>query len=377
MAGETILIIDAGQDNDERMTAALEAEGYLSYSVSSQDVNAQMVDLLKPSLIYIRPPDLRPAGLAPYKSIHGIPLLMKVPVVILACFKKSPGPHYLEEYGIVDFLEPTFSTEELIKKTAAILGENSLSHLEETPTFTQEKTSIRDLEEKTPHFEQSSVEEPEALLPVGNVRKKRSAVVLTALAAMVLLGIAGAAYMVYQQFLPGQKATPTTAAKIPARVAISTPKTGVKPQLPPAGADVAQIPADGPQSSSAASAIKAPPAPVAPAVQRPTHSENASQPLSVKGTAESDSTQQTSNTGSSKPFYSVQLGAFKDAGTAEAVTKTFQEKGYDAFTQPGVTKDKSRIYRVLVDKYEDRKAAQKMAGEIQTKEQVKTALYGE
>jgi cell division septation protein DedD len=78
-----------------------------------------------------------------------------------------------------------------------------------------------------------------------------------------------------------------------------------------------------------------------------------------------------------KPFYSVQLGAFRDEEMAQALTKKFREKGYDAFTQPGVTKGRSPIYRVLVNKYEDRKAAQKMAGEIQTREQVQTTLYGE
>jgi cell division septation protein DedD len=78
-----------------------------------------------------------------------------------------------------------------------------------------------------------------------------------------------------------------------------------------------------------------------------------------------------------KPFYSVQLGAFKNEDYAQALRSKFREKGYDAFTQPGVTKDRSPIYRVLVNKYEDRKAAQKLAGEIQSKEGIKTTLYGE
>jgi cell division septation protein DedD len=71
------------------------------------------------------------------------------------------------------------------------------------------------------------------------------------------------------------------------------------------------------------------------------------------------------------------LGAFKDEDRAQALTKKFREKGYDAFTQPGVTKDRSPIYRVLVSKYEERKAAQKLAGEIQSREEIKTTLYGE
>ena len=57
--------------------------------------------------------------------------------------------------------------------------------------------------------------------------------------------------------------------------------------------------------------------------------------------------------------------------------KTLKEKGYDAFIQQGVTKDKSPIYRVLVSKYEDRKAAESLAKEMQSKEKIKTALYFE
>jgi cell division septation protein DedD len=71
------------------------------------------------------------------------------------------------------------------------------------------------------------------------------------------------------------------------------------------------------------------------------------------------------------------LGAFKNEDRAQALAKKFRGKGYDAFTQPGVTKDSSPIYRVLVSKYEERKAAQKLAEEIQSREEIKTTLYGE
>jgi len=56
---------------------------------------------------------------------------------------------------------------------------------------------------------------------------------------------------------------------------------------------------------------------------------------------------------------------------------TLKEKGYDAFIQQGVAKDKSPIYRVLVSKYEDRKAAENLAREMQSKEKIRTALYAE
>ncbi len=122
MAGETILVIDAGQDIDQRMITALEAEGYLIYSASSQEVNVEMAEFLKPSLIYLKPVELSPIGLEPCKVIHGIPLLIKVPIIILATPEKALGPQHFEEYGIVDFLEPTFDTQALVEKTGRIFG---------------------------------------------------------------------------------------------------------------------------------------------------------------------------------------------------------------------------------------------------------------
>jgi cell division septation protein DedD len=348
MPSETILVVDAGQDIDERMTSTLEAENYLTYDVSSQDVNAEMADLLKPSLIYVMPPDLRPTGLDPCKAIHGIPLLMKVPIVILASLKKAPGPTYLEEYGIVDFLKPTFSPEELIEKTRTILG-------------------------KTPPPRDPKEEEPDTLRAVRGTEKKRSAFLLPAVGIIVILGIAGAGYMAYQKFMPNQKGPSSLVVKTPARVPSVAPQAGLKPQLPPAS-NVANTPAN----TSANIAVPPSSVPSTPPVQPSSaSSENASQPPGAVRPADPDPTRQTSKTHSPKPFYSVQLGAFRDVEMAEALSKKFQEKGYDVFTQPGVTKDRSPIYRVLVNKYEDRKAAQKMAGEIQTREQVKTILYGE
>jgi cell division septation protein DedD len=71
------------------------------------------------------------------------------------------------------------------------------------------------------------------------------------------------------------------------------------------------------------------------------------------------------------------VGAFKNEVYAQALTKKFREKGYDAFTQPGVTKDKSPIYRVLVNKFQDRMTAKKLAEEIEEKEDIETSLYSE
>ncbi len=369
MAGETILVVDAGKEIDEKMTSALEAEGYLIYPVSSQDVNAEMAALLKPSLMFVKPPDLKPTGLDPCKAIHGIPLLMKVPIILLASLKKPLGPQYLEEYGIVDYLEPTFSKEELIEKIGTIL--------------------VKTLFSSPPDGEKTVTSGP-----VRRTEKKRPPLFLGAVGIVAVLVIAGAAYMAYQQFMPGQKVPPPRPAKGTIRVSSVAPKAGLKPQSPPASS-VAKTPANNatndpanapvntpektPASTPANAAVSTPPTTSANAAANtpanpPVPASSVSSTPPVKP---SSASQENASEATRKPFYSVQLGAFRDEEMAQALAKKFQGKGYDAFTQPGVTKDKSPVYRVLVNKYEDRKAAQKMAGEIQIKEQVKTTLYGD
>jgi cell division septation protein DedD len=323
MTGETILVVDAGEDMDQRMTATLEAESYLIYPVSSQDVNAELAELLRPSLIYIKPLELSPTGLKPCKAIHGIPLLEKVPIIILASLKKALGPDYSRDYGIVDFLELTFGPEELVEKTGTVLGKTLPSR---SPREGEPVASLQ-----TPR----------------KMGKKRSALLLPAIGIGILLMLAGTGFLAYQQFMPTRKVSPSPAVAGPLRVLSATPEAGSKSQLPPERS----------AANTPAPALPVPPTP--PEEPSSLSSEDASKPPPPK------------------PFYSVQLGAFKNEDRAQALTKKFREKGYDAFTQPGVTKDRSPIYRVLVSRYEERKAAQKLAGEIQSREEIKTTLYGE
>jgi cell division septation protein DedD len=322
MTGETILVVDAGQDVDQRMTATLEAESYLIYPVSSQDVNAEMVELLRPSLIYIKPFELSTTGLKPCKAIHDIPLLRKVPIIILASLKKALGPDYSRDYGIVDFLELTFGPEKLLEKTATILGKTlpSRSPKEEEPAASPQ--TAREME------------------------KKRSPFLLPAIGIVIPLMIAGAGFLGFRQFMPSRKVPPSPAVAGPLRVPSAAPETGLKSQLPP-------------ERTVANTPPLASPEPTTPPGQPSSlTSESAPQPPR-------------------KPFYSVQLGAFKNEDRAEALAKKFREKGYDAFTHPGVTKDRSPIYRVLISRVEERRAAKKLAEKIQSKEEIKTTLYGE
>ncbi len=338
MAAETILIVDAGQDMDQRITTTLEAESYMIYTASSRDVNLEMAEFLKPSLIYIRPAEVSPAGLEPCKTIRGIPHLEKIPIVLLAPPAEGTGPSYFKDYGIVDFLDPTFSPEELLEKTGTILGK---------------AFSSPSPEEDEPLGRRSPSLSPEKSKPVASpwaarrMEKKRPAFLLPAIGIGVFLVFSGAGFLAYRQFIQGREVPPIPPIKKPPVQTRSTvPETGLKPQLPPsknvaeASPPASSAPSTAPRQSSALSSESTSPLP-------------------------------------RRPLYSVQLGAFKNEDRAQALAKKFREKGYDAFTQPGIAKDRSPIYRVLVNKYEDRKMAKRLAAEIQSREQIETTLYAE
>ncbi len=322
MTGETILVVDGGEDIDQRMTATLEAESYLVYPVSSQDVNAELAELLRPSLAYIKPLDLSPTGLKPCKAIHALPLLKKVPLVILAPLKKPLSPDTSRDYGIVDFLEPAFGPGELIEKTRSILGKTAPSG---SPMEDEPASSPR---------------------PRRETKKKRPGFLLPAIGVMAFLVVAGAGILAFRQRMPAPKVSPSPTVAAPVRVPSAAPKVESKLQQPPERT-VASTPnpvSPVPPSTSGRPSLGSP--------------ESAPQP-------------------SRAPFYSVQLGAFKSEDKARALAGKFREKGYDAFTHSGVAKNSSPIYRVLVSKVEDRKAAKKLAEEIQSKEEIQTTLYSE
>ncbi len=353
MAAETILIVDAGQDMDQRITTALEAESYMIYTAPSQDVNVEMAEVLKPSLIYLKPAELSPTGLEPCRTIRRIPHLEKIPIVLLASPAEGTGPSDFKDYGIVDFLEPACGPEELIEKTRTVLAKKfpSLSLEENEPQGM--RSPSRSPEKNEPQGVRSPSRPPEKNEPVASpraarrVEKKRPAFLLPVIGIGVLLVISGAGFLAYRQFVQGREAPPSPPIKKPpVHVRSAVPQAGLQSQLPPS------------RNAAEASPPKASVPPATPAQPSSASSESGS-PLPRK------------------PLYSVQLGAFKNEDRAQAHAKKFREKGYDAFTQAGIAKDRSPIYRVLVSKYEDRKAAKRLAVEIQSREQIETTLYGE
>ncbi len=76
-----------------------------------------------------------------------------------------------------------------------------------------------------------------------------------------------------------------------------------------------------------------------------------------------------------RPFFSVQLGAFKNEAAAAALVKKYVGKGYEAYTLRGETKDKGTLYRVLVGTFNNRKEALQLAAQISGKEKVQTTVF--
>lgn len=328
MAGETILVIDASQDLDQKITTALEAKGYLVFTESSHVVTPEVVEHLRPSLIYFKPLELSATGFEPCRAIHAFPPLKNVPFVILASQKRAlypkGDPRYFRDYGVVDFLKLTFDQDELIKKTEKVLSKTrgSERHKENT----------------------GAAEDPVSGQAVKRKERKHSASLLLGIGAAILLVIAGVTFLLYRHTTPTWRVTlPTLTVRSPVPSAV--PQTGRKPVLPP-GRNV--------QDTSAAAF----PSAAAPPAQGPSSSLPVSKP-------------------SHKPFHSVQVGAFRNEEYAQEFMKKLQGKGYDAFIQQGSTKDKVPIYRVLIGKHEDRKAAEELAREIESKEQIKTTLFSE
>ncbi|MDP2156424.1 MAG: SPOR domain-containing protein [Nitrospirota bacterium] len=386
MADETILVIDADPEIDQKINSTLEAEGYLVFSSASHVVTDEIAEKCKPALIYIKPLSPSAAGFQPCRTIHIIPKLQNVPIVLLASLKGMLEPQHTEYYGIVDFLKLNFTSEELIAKTVSVLASaqpsaepeeeaflpvEEVATFEETPAaeepYTFEESPAAEepyilteppADKETPQKtspdtqlteERDFPEEDEMLKPSpsgqplprrayrqGRVQRPSLLPWLIGLLIVVLLG--GGGFFAYERFMPAQKPATSEPRNAALPIAPEQKEAVNAPSVPP---------------------VPAAPAPVAPAQAPEPQPSSVSQPVPVL----------------KKPLYAVQVGAYKTEEIANNLVKKLQGKGYEAFAQKGVTKDNSPIIRVLIGNFSDRKAAMKLAGEIQTKEQIKTTIF--
>jgi cell division septation protein DedD len=377
MADETILVVDADPEIDQKIISTLEADGYLVFACASHVVTDEIADRCKPALIYIKPLSPNTAGFQPCRAIHIIQKLQNVPIVLLASLKGMLEPQHTEYYGIVDVLSLNFTAEELIAKTNSVLASRRLSAepeeeaflpvkevatfeeppaaekpstLNEPPVEQQEplnKSSYTELAEEKELPRADEIQEPAPArqsfpgLACRRNRVKRPSLLPWLIGVIILAFLGGGGFFAYQYFMPIQKSAPSEPVKAVSPVALEQKEAGNALSAPP----VASPPAPAPDF-------------VAPA-QAPEPAPSTSQPIPP----------------TRKPSYAAQVGAFKTEEIAAILVKKLQGKGYEAFMQKGVTKDNSPIIRVLIGNFPDRKAAMKLADEIQAKEQIRTTIF--
>ena len=380
MARETIVVIDADQDLDQRMTAALEAAGYTVFTGPSGVVTDDILKKLAPSLIYVKPLAASRAGFEPCKTIHSNPALKHIPIVLVASLKGSLDPRFFRIYGIVDSLKPTCALDELIEKTEMILGKTHPSRLSRQDESILEKPAgyaketgtavtgddrhvgprgsiepdvLREYAPDSLTWQEedegkSQEERPTRTRPwsqaVGGKERKRPPLLLAAVGVVILLIIGGAGFFVYKQLTPPRKVSVSPAVPTPPPVPSKVPEA--RPEQ------------SSPHVNKAADASAS-----APPVTQPAQTPSPPAVVSPKPLG--------------KSFYAVQLGIFRNEGNAQTLANSLREKGYDAFVHPNVAKDGSSFYRVLVSSQEDRKAAEKLAEEIRSKEKIETTVYRE
>ncbi|MDH4232256.1 MAG: SPOR domain-containing protein [Nitrospirota bacterium] len=76
-----------------------------------------------------------------------------------------------------------------------------------------------------------------------------------------------------------------------------------------------------------------------------------------------------------KGNYSVQVGFFRNEKNAASLSEKLKEKGYDAFVQRYVNKNKKIFFRVMVGRFHDKTGAVEQAEIIQRREGMKSIIY--
>ncbi|HYQ48501.1 MAG TPA: SPOR domain-containing protein [Thermodesulfovibrionales bacterium] len=378
MSGDTILLIDADLKTEDRIVSILEAEGYMVFASSGSKVSSDMVKKFRPALIYLKPLAPSAAGFEVCRTVHTMEALRDVPIVILASLKGPIDARYTEYYGIVDHLRLNFTPEELIGKTSAVIDRRQTVHTvsgnetvqaetesraaEEVQAVTEEPEEDKHIAERSetkhrqvqevveeewhdddetakPSAERSDWAESRAAAQRYSARPSRqigTKVILLVLTAVIALVAAG--FVLYRFYLAPQK--PVVA----------------KP-APPAAAQKQQVVAERAPDAAAPSTPSTPAQP--PAAPAPVPAPELPSPLPQ----------------AAKPFYAVQIGAFKTEATAAALAEKFKSKGYEAFVQKGMAKGSQVVYRVLVGRFAARKDAVSLSDAVASKEKIKTTIF--
>lgn len=399
MAADTVLVVDADPETEEKIVSELEAEDYLVFAASAPEVKAGLAGRISPSLIFLKPTSASAEGFQACKAIHNMDAFRNVPIVLLASLKEPMDARYNSFYGVVDFLKMPLNSGDVIKKTEKILGigqrnimapeeESGLSEkyapqeaplrfeeahppasasdigssehraaedsawAEETGASLEEKAGATDeyasdLEEEEA-YGMKEPDEDEAYQDLQESRGtgrgwelKKRALMISGIITVSCIAIVAAGYLAYNFFV----AAPAVKVSAPVR-----PPAPVQQQAP------AVFPPQGRQQQGEPLAGAVPEAPKEAAQEKPAAVSEAK---------------------AGKPVYSVQIGAFRSEDAANALAKSYKGKGYEAFSQKGTTKDNTAVYRVLIGRYEDRKEAVRLAGKIRAQEKTAAIVVAE
>ncbi len=122
MIDDTVLVVDADHETEEKIVSTLEAEGYLVFTASGRDVSTGMAEKISPALIYLKPAANSVEGFEVCKAIHNMEKYRNVPIILLTSLKGPLDSRYTTFYGVVDYLKLPLSSGELIEMTEKILG---------------------------------------------------------------------------------------------------------------------------------------------------------------------------------------------------------------------------------------------------------------
>jgi len=361
MIDNTVLVVDADQETEEKIVSTLETEGYLVFTASGNDISAGMADKINPFLIYLKPTS---STIEVCKTIHNIEKFKNVPIILLASLNETlDAQAYFD--GIVDYLIMPLSLHELVEKTREILGsasdfkgteENIGLFMKEETAPAEEPSQVKDeysfntqtdeiSEIAQPNEEYSyNDEKKETMKSLYKKRMKkrmkkrpyRFGLLTPFLVVMAAIVILAAGFFLYKLLIPVSVAVKPQKTVQHQEPAVLPPPEQQKLEQPVAE----ETPAVKNEVPKVASGVNAPDSKVA-----------------------------------EKPFHSVQLGAFKIKANAEALAKTYKEKGYEAFIHKGTAKGNKILYRVLIDKFENRKEAFQLAEDVRTKEKIETTVF--
>jgi len=396
MTDKTILVIDVDQETEEKIVSTLEAEDYLVFSASGREITSGMAGKISPALIMLKPTANSVEGFEICKTIHGSEAFKNVPIIVIASLKGPLDVRYTSFYGIVDFLEPPISRGAIIEKTEKILGSKSHDSLgpvaeealsikeedapEEKIPVTQFKDpldkdplgkdpldrefSVEEIGQPSEDYSYRDEEESEtgSLLSRGGRRRpKKSGLMLPVLLVIAAIAIVAGGFMGYKLFFAPAK------VRVPAKTAVPE---AVQQKSPPAPTTVAEQPKEQPAADVKPAETKEAPQ------KAPQSLPQAPQQVPKEALQKAPAVVPPTKPGG-ETFYSVQLGAFKNEVSAEALAKVYKGKGHEAFTHMGTTKDNKPVYRVLIGKFKNRKDALELAGRLQSKDKIKTTVFSE